>query len=42
MKRVHDEKQWIENGALGNTAGGGIEGRESVLTSYTGATATSA
>jgi len=42
MKRVHDEKQWIENGALGNTARGGIEGRDIVLTSYTGATVASA
>ena len=32
---VHDEKQRTENGALGNTTEGGIEGRESVITSDT-------
>jgi len=32
---VHDEKQGTENGALGNTTGGGIQGRESVITSDT-------
>ena len=30
---VHDEKQRTENGALGDATGGGIEGRESVITS---------
>jgi len=32
---VHDEKQRTENGALGDATGGGIEGRESVITSNT-------
>ena len=30
---VHDEKQRTENGALGDATGGGVEGRESVITS---------
>jgi len=30
---VHDEKQGTENAALGNTTGGGTQGRESVITS---------
>jgi len=32
---VHDKKQRTENGALGNATGGGVEGRESVITSET-------
>jgi len=32
---VHDEKLWTENGALGNTTGGGTQGGESVITSDT-------
>ena len=32
---VHDEKQRTENAALRNTTGGGIEGRESVVSSDT-------
>jgi len=32
---VHDENQRTENGALGDATGGGIEGRESVITSDT-------
>jgi len=32
---VHDEKQGTENGALGNTTGGGTQGRKSVITSDT-------
>jgi len=32
---VHDEKQRTENGALENTTGGGIQGREGVITSDT-------
>ena len=33
MGSVHDVKQCTENGALGNTTEGGIQGRESVITS---------
>ena len=32
---VHDVKQRTKNGALGNTSGGGTQGRESVITSDT-------
>ena len=32
---VHDEKQGTKNGALGNTTGGGTQGRKSVITSDT-------
>jgi len=32
---VHDKKQRTENGALGHATGGGVEGRESVITSDT-------
>ena len=32
---VHDEKQRTGDGALGNTEEGGIQGRESVVTSDT-------
>ena len=32
---VHGEKQRTENGALGNTTAGGIEGEESVIKSDT-------
>ena len=32
---VHDEKQRTENGALGNTTGGGAQGRKGVITSDT-------
>jgi len=32
---VHDVKQRTKNGALGDATGGGIEGRESVVTSDT-------
>jgi len=30
---MHDKKQRTKNGALGNATGGGIERRESVITS---------
>ena len=30
---VHDEKQRTENGALGDATGGGVKGRETVITS---------
>ena len=32
---VHDKKQRTENGAMGEATGGGVEGRESVITSDT-------
>ena len=32
---VHDEKQETQNGTLGNTTGGGTQGRKSVITSDT-------
>ena len=30
---VHDEKRRTENGALGDATGGGVKGRETVITS---------